>query len=76
MAEIEREMRTVQVRMQCENTIHGEPCKGEMLPTGMCLTSNPAWYPHTCNNDGCGATKQFRVQYPHIKYVPLGQGQD
>ncbi len=35
-------VKTYQIRLFCD-------CGGEMLPTGMCLTSYPPQYPHVCN---------------------------
>jgi len=47
------------IRQTCE-------CGGEYKPTGVCLTSYPAQYPHTCDKCGKGAT--FAESYPLIRY--------
>jgi uncharacterized Zn finger protein len=39
--------------------------KGEMIPTGECLTSFPPQYPHKCN--ACGAIQTFsNITYPYV----------
>lgn len=45
-------------------------CGGEMLSTGICLTTDPAQYPHMCNR--CGKTENiFGVTYPSLEYVDI-----
>ena len=63
MPELRMVMQTFKVDMECDC---GE---GLMRPTGVTLMSNPAQYPHQCKV--CGATKNFRVSYPHIIYEPF-----
>ena len=53
------EVKTFVRHLLCEIT----GCGGEMLPTGICLTSYPAQYPHQC--DTCGYTLNVRGKtYP------------
>lgn len=52
---------THKVRWLC-----GKPCPGEMLPTGICLTSYPAQYPHKC--DTCGRVENADETYPYIEH--------
>lgn len=40
---------------------------GQMLPTGVVLTSYPEQYQHKCNK--CGCVKTYNKQYPFIEYV-------
>ena len=57
------EVRTYQVRLMCEK------CDGgEMLPTGILLTSNPAQYPHRCNKCGHEDTPRGGKSYPRTEY--------
>lgn len=61
MPERKKEVRTFQVTMSCEK------CgAGEMQPTGVALMSNPAQYPHRC--DQCGHAQSFERTYPYIAY--------
>lgn len=43
-----------------------DKCGGIMVPTGMCLMSNPPQYPHVCN--GCGFTATYNKSYPTIEF--------
>ena len=38
--------------------------KGRMKWGGVTLTSNPPWFPSTCDN--CGHQENMREHYPHI----------
>ena len=40
--------------------------QGEMLPTGLILTSWPEKIEHKCTN--CKTTKYFTTKYPTIRY--------
>lgn len=56
MAEKMSRLYPVEVRMYCDE------CKtGELIHTGVCLTSNPPQFPHVCNS--CGYTQTFRDKY-------------
>lgn len=57
----------VEVKYYCDD------CKtGELLPTGECLMSYPAQYPHICNN--CGTKRNFSgKQYPMTRYLTKEQ---
>lgn len=60
MAEIEQEVKTFRVHYICD-----ECGKGEMLPTGVMLASNPPQYPHECTK--CDATTRFTdKKYPTL----------
>lgn len=62
MAEKRTEVKTYVVRYICDDC--GE---GEMVPTGQCLTSWPAKYPHKCSK--CGASATFTgSSYPRTVY--------
>lgn len=55
------EVRTVKVRLYCTK------CGCEMLPTGECLTSYPAQYPHKCT--ACDSVVSiFGKTYPFIDF--------
>lgn len=43
-------------------------CNGTLVPTGICLTSYPAQYPHRCTNRNCSESDTFYKQYPVISY--------
>ena len=43
-----------------------DKCGGTMIPTGMCLMSNPPKYPHKC--DKCGFEETYNVSYPNIEF--------
>jgi len=43
-----------------------DKCGEVMMWNGVCLTSNPAQYPHVCVN---GHTKNFLCSYPRKAYV-------
>jgi transposase-like protein len=43
--------------------------KGFMRPTGTALMSNPAKYPHKCNNPDCDFQATFLRTYPFIDYI-------
>ena len=59
--EKETEVKSYKVIMICDR------CKqGEMVPTGMMLTSFPGMYDHKCNC--CGYRATYKVQYPTIVY--------
>lgn len=47
------------VRLYC-------PCGGEMLPTGMLLTSHPARVSHRC--EVCGMETHSFLSYPHVTF--------
>lgn len=54
------EVKTFKLQLFCD-------CGGEMLPTGMCLTSHPVQYPHECQV--CKKTENiFRNRYPCLVY--------
>lgn len=55
-------VRAYMVRLMCEK------CDGgEMIPTGICLPSNPALYPHKC--DKCGYEESVRGKtYPRVEH--------
>lgn len=54
------EVKVYKVKMICENCGNGY-----MNPTGVCLTSYPAQYPHKCEE--CGAVN-YRKIYPYVIY--------
>jgi len=58
MPVIAKKVETFQRILFCDD------CGGEMKPTGTCLTSNPAQYPHEC--DGCGTVLNKWSTYPQI----------
>lgn len=60
MPELEREVRLFKISYNCDK------CgQGDMLPTGLTLTSNPPQYPHIC--DVCGHKQTFKNKsYPII----------
>ena len=62
MSEYETELKTIKISYECDKCN-----KGQMLPTGACLLSDPPQYPHSCNY--CGFDYTFRKNYPLIKYV-------
>ena len=54
------EVKTYIVHYYCDKN----GCDGELMPDGICLTSSPPQYPHTCNK--CGAVKTFAGKsYPY-----------
>ena len=59
MPEVKREIRTFEVRYQCE-------CGGEMIPTGIVYTSYPSKYPHICGK--CEKQITLTASYPKIVY--------
>lgn len=59
--EIRQEVKTYKVHYMCDD----KNCGGEMQPTGLCLTSMPPLYPHTCSQ--CGISKNFPDTYPYIE---------
>ena len=61
MPELKTEIKSYRVTFLCE-----ECNEGDMVYTGMELTSNPPWYTHRCNK--CGEYKNFRRRYPGIVY--------
>lgn len=61
MSEKRRPVQLVRVSYACDQ------CGGDVLPTGMCLTSYPAQYPHDCQD--CGERYTFTSLYPRIEYV-------
>lgn len=61
MAEQKRPVQPVRVSYACDQ------CGGDVLPTGMCLTSCPAQYPHDCQQ--CGERYTFTSLYPRVEYV-------
>jgi len=64
MSEFERESRAIQVCQSCEHCD-----EGQMMATGMVLTSFPAQYPHVC--DDCGHKETYKNSYPFIKYKAI-----
>ena len=67
MAEIRREVRTLEVAMRCK------ACGlGEMFSTGITLMSNPPQYPHKCR--ACGAEETLLRRYPYIANEPVPSG--
>ena len=54
---IKKNVKPVKIFAICE-------CGGEFKPTGICLTSYPCQYPHTCNK--CGKYETFDSKYPKI----------
>jgi len=62
MPERKKEVKTYKIEYVCD-----ECGEGDMRPTGICLTSNPPQYPHTCTV--CGHEKRFRdKKYPLTVY--------
>ncbi len=61
MAEQKRPVQPVRVSYACDT------CGADVLPTGACLTSNPAKYPHYCTQ--CSERYTFTSMYPRIEYV-------
>lgn len=55
-------VKVVTVGMMC-------PCGGKMVPTGVCLTSNPPQFPHVCAKCGATTNVSYKVFYPEIRYV-------
>jgi len=54
------EVRTFVDRLMCD-------CGGEMKPTGECMLSMPAIYPHRC--EACGKGESVRgFTYPRVRY--------
>ena len=62
MAERHEIVTPVKVNYQCDD------CGGYVLPTGVCLTSYPAKYPHRCSM--CDKFYTFDCTYPSIRYLP------
>lgn len=54
----EVEVKTFVERLYCKQ------CGSEMKYSGMCLTSNPPWYPHSCSNCECNWSVCVRHSYP------------
>ena len=46
---------------------------GEMIFTGITLTSYPPQYQHKCEK--CFSIQNFKIAYPTVTYEPLGFGQ-
>jgi hypothetical protein len=61
MAEQRKQVLPVRVNYSCDK------CGGDVLPTGVCLTSYPAQYPHDCQ--WCGKRYTFTSLYPRIEHV-------
>lgn len=61
MSEQKRPVQPMRVSYACDK------CGGDVLPTGLCLTSIPAQYPHDCQQ--CGERYTFTALYPRIEYV-------
>ena len=59
------EVRVYVVHYYCDK----EDCDGEMLSTGVMLTSDPPQYPHECNK--CGESKTFDKVYPYTAKEPI-----
>ena len=62
------EVKTYIVRYYCDK----DGCDGELVPDGICLTSSPPQYPHTCNK--CGDGKTFHKSYPYKVHETVEQG--
>jgi len=60
--EVTNEVKTVVVRMMCDTL----GCKGEMKPTGVCLTTYPAQWPHACTV--CKVGRTYRIVYPDKRF--------
>ncbi len=59
-----REVKVFEVRLSCTQ------CEeGEMVSTGMVLTSYPAQYQYRCTH--CDATTNSREIYPRYDYEPV-----
>jgi len=56
------EARTMITRLYCD-------CGGEMLPTGLALTSYPPQYPHRCQL--CEKQTTRIDVYPRVEYAPV-----
>lgn len=59
MEKKETEIRVFRVKMFCD-------CGGEMLPTGVILSSCPPQFPHQCSL--CGMRATYDSSYPHLEY--------
>ncbi len=58
MSIVEWEVQTIEVHYCCD------ACgKGEMMPEGVALLTDPAQYPHKCTE--CGDKKTFFLIYPY-----------
>ena len=61
MGEISQEVKTYNIHYLCDK------CgKGEMLSTGITLTTMPPQYPHKCT--ACDNTDTFFKRYPYKSY--------
>lgn len=61
MPEIKKEIKSYSVDYVCDQ------CEiGNLLPTGLCLTSMPPKFPHICNY--CNAYYELSKRYPKIIY--------
>lgn len=66
MAEVIKEVHTFIVHLMCDV----KNCDGEMVPTGIKLTSNPPIYPHRCNK--CNAIKDVtEFKYPKVTHKEI-----
>lgn len=54
----EKEVKTFVIKFNCKM------CGSEMKFSGMMLTSNPPWFPHSCSNRECGWSATIRSKYP------------
>lgn len=61
VSEQKRPVQPIRVSYACDK------CGGDVLPTGLCLTSIPAQYPHDCQQ--CGERYTFTSLYPRIEYI-------
>lgn len=61
--EEEREVKTFRVDFRCPK------CGiGYLRHNGAVLTSHPAQYPHSCQDQLCGYTQSFPHTYPYIRH--------
>lgn len=60
--EIETEVKTYRVELQCDE------CGDKMESTGTALYTSPPQYPHKCKS--CGCIRNIRAkEYPYMKHV-------
>ena len=58
MGKIKKYLQPVEVRYMCDD------CGGDVLPTGVVLTSDPLKYEHECSK--CGKKYTFTEAYPYM----------
>ena len=59
MAEKATELKVFRIKMFCD-------CGGEMLPTGVALSSYPPRFIHQCRL--CGTRATYDTSYPYLEY--------